>query len=139
MRRWLGDVRGKNVADYAALTDLVGDIDSGRPYGIDYQVMRAPWSSFAQLRSTAGEPQSRIFEIVDRSRTPAQADPDNLAEFCVCVVGDCAGRWPISVSDAAYAPTRPYVCAITQAGYRKPAGERHVRVDLDFRDIDEPR
>jgi hypothetical protein len=139
MRRWLADVRARNAADYAALTDWVGDLDSGRPGEINYQVMKAPWSSFAELRGGAGERQSRIFEILDRSRAPVRPDPDNLAEFCVCVVGDCTGKWPISVSDAAYAPTRPYVCAVTQAAYRKPDGERHVRVDMDFRDIDEPR
>ncbi len=139
MRRWLADMRTKNAADYAVLTDWVGELDYGRPDEINYQVMKAPWSSFAELRSRAGEPQSRIFEIVDRSRTPAQPDEDSPAAFCVCVVGDCTGRWPISVSDAAYVPTRPYVCAVTQADYRKPDSERHVRVDMDFRDIDEPR
>ena len=139
MRRWLADVRTKNAADYAVLTDTVGELNFDRPDAIDYQVMKAPWSSFAELRSGAGEKQSRIFEILDRSQTPVRPDMDNLAEFCVCVAGDCTGKWPISVSDAAYTPTRPYVCALTQADYHKPDGERHVRVDMDFRDIDEPR
>lgn len=139
MRRWLSDVRTKNAADYAVLTGWVGELDFGRPDEINYLVMKAPWSSFAELRSGTGEPQTRIFEILDRSQTPLRPDPDNLAEFCVCVAGDCEGKWPISVSDAAYAPTRPYVCAVTQADYHKQDSERHVRVDMDFRDLDEPR
>ena len=139
MRRWLADVHTKNAADYAVLTGWVGELDFGHPGEINYQVMKAPWSSFAELRRNTDEQQTRIFEILDRFRTPAQPDTDNLAEFCICVAGDCTGKWPISVSDAAYAPTRPYVCALTQAQYRRPDAPRQVRVDMDFRDIDEPR
>jgi hypothetical protein len=147
-RRWLQAIQRHDSANFALLHGLeLDDIDGDddQPGELFYEAFTTADSSFASFRNSKAIPPAALFvvappkSLIDELQAKPQDDDYETSVACFCRTASCAERWPISLSDAANAPQRPYICAqIDIEGTREGEPTYNVHTNIEWRLLKEP-